>query len=152
MNANAFPVPLMIDNRADGSEKPFRLLDWFVFRWEGWPGVCEAQDLVVPAGFATDFASIPRPAQGFLNAVNDVAPAAVVHDFLYVAGVFESRAVADRVFLDALAANGVGWMRRRILWAAVRLGGRRGFVPNIDASTEALIEAAAAKDRWECSR
>jgi len=151
MNASAFPLPLKIENLADGSEYEFKLLSQFVFRWQG-SKTQPARDLVVPAGFCTDFASIPRPLQGFLDAVNDVAPAAVIHDFLYTSQMFEDRANADGVFFDALRANGVGWMRARTLWAGVRLGGwiKWGKDP-VEASNWFILGAEAA-DAWERSK
>lgn len=178
MNATAFPLPLKIENLADGSEYEFKLLSQFVFRWQGtekratraaWdhtitvyqpdgtvtPGTYQeqpARDLVVPAGFCTDFASIPRPLQGFLDAVNDVAPAAVVHDFLYTSQMFESRAMADRIFFDALRANGVGWMRARTLWAGVRLGGWIKWGKNPEEASDWFIRGAEAADAWELSK
>jgi len=76
----------------------------------------------VPAGFVTDFASIPRalwwryPKSGKWNR------AAVLHDYLYVHnGV--SRLDADRLFYEALKACDVNWWTRRVFYRAVRLGG-----------------------------
>lgn len=151
MNATAFPLPLKIENLADGSEYEFKLLSQFVFRWQGTKEQ-PARDLVVPAEFCTDFASIPRPLQGFLDAVNDVAPAAVVHDFLYTSQMFESRAMADQIFFDALRANGVGWMRARTLWAGVRLGGWIKWGKNPEEASDWFIRGAEAADAWELSK
>lgn len=77
---------------------------------------------VVPEGFVTDFASIPRllwaryPKSGKWNR------AAVLHDYLYVHnGV--TRAEADALFLEALQACGVNWWTRHVFHRAVRVGG-----------------------------
>jgi len=142
MNAEAFPLPLRIENRADGSQYNFILLSDFVFvRRVG----CA---VVVPAGFDTDFASIPRPLQGVLDAVNDVAPAAVIHDFLYSSMIL-SRAAADAVFFEALRRNGVSWIRARALWAGVRVGGWSRWGEDVAAAADWSEKAARALDRWE---
>jgi len=151
MNPHYFPLPLIVEDMADGSAYQFRTTSPFVFSWCG-TDKQPPRDIVVPKGFATDFASIPRPLQGFLDAVNDVAPAAVIHDFLYTSQMFESRAMADRIFFDALRANGVSWMRARTLWAGVRLGGwiKWGKDP-VEASNWFILGAEAA-DAWERSK
>lgn len=148
MQYKSFPLPLVIKNLADGSNYEFELTLPFVFRWNGCSGQ-PARDIVVPAGFRTDFASIPRPLQGFLDAVNDVAPAAVVHDYLYTSQYFETRSIADRVFLDALQANGVGWIRARTLWAGVRVGGWTRFGDDPKTAADWLEKGAEAADAWE---
>jgi len=157
MNPHFFPLPLLVKDLADGSAFEFETVAPFVFCWKGIPEdpvsgqLIEqpARDIVVPAGFRTDFASIPRPLQGFLDAVNDVAPAALVHDFLYTCGMFERREYADRVFLDALRANGVGWIRARTLWAGVRLGGGSHYVEDAAKAADWYVLGAEAADAWE---
>lgn len=149
MNPHFFPLPLLVKDRADGSAFEFETVSPFVFCWQGIPDCQPARDIVVPVGFRTDFASIPRPLQGFLDAVNDVAPAALVHDFLYTCGMFERREYADRVFLDALRANGVGWIRARTLWAGVRLGGGSHYVEDAAQAADWFILGAEAADAWE---
>jgi hypothetical protein len=76
----------------------------------------------VPAGFETDFASIPRVFWRLLPPVGRYGKAAVIHDFLYRTGS-ASRAVADRVFLDAMEVLGVGWLTRHVMFLAVRAFG-----------------------------
>ena len=81
---------------------------------------------VVPAGFTTDFASVPRPFWDLEPPVGDVAKAAVVHDYLYVTkglGGRYTRAQADGIFRKAMADLGVPLWKRTLLWAAVRIGG-----------------------------
>lgn len=151
MNQHFFPLPLLVKDLADGSAFEFETVAPFVFCWQGISDQ-PARDIVVPVGFRTDFASIPRPLQGFLDAINDVAPAALVHDFLYTCGMFERREYADRVFLDALRANGVGWIRARTLWAGVRLGGGSHYVEDAAKAADWFILGAEAADAWECSK
>jgi len=84
------------------------------------PGVSQRL-VVVPAGFETDFASVPRLPLAFLM-VGDVAhKAPVLHDYLYT--VKAGRQFADKAFAAALAAEGIGAARRGLMYAGVRMGG-----------------------------
>lgn len=76
----------------------------------------------VPAGFHTDFASIPRPFWSVLPRWGQYGPAAVVHDYLY----WDQRCTreeADAVMLLAMTESNVGPFHRTIIHRAVRLGG-----------------------------
>jgi len=55
--------------------------------------------------------------------------AALVHDYLYskVSTWHIDRAMADRIFLDAMEEIGVGWLTRKTIYRAVRLGGWKGY-------------------------
>ena len=79
----------------------------------------------VPAGFETDFASVPRIFWIILPPAGEYTPAAVVHDSLYNTHLMD-RAKADRVFLEAMKVLKVPLWKRRIMYRAVRIGG--GFV------------------------
>lgn len=83
----------------------------------------DKESIVVPAGFITDLASIPRPFRGVLNQNGNSRRPAVLHDFLYSTRSV-SRADADAIFRRALAAEGIGGLGRFIYWSGVRLGGR----------------------------
>lgn len=78
--------------------------------------------LVVPRGFITDLASIPRPLRGVLNVNGRSRRAAVLHDYLYCAQRC-TRAAADEIFRRALAAEGVNAVVRNTYYAGVRAGG-----------------------------
>lgn len=88
----------------------------------------------VPAGFKTDFASVPRLLLSWWVAGGRAPRPAVVHDFLYqgglVAGRRVSRADADAVLHEASAADplsGTNAITRFLMWAAVRVGGWGSF-------------------------
>lgn len=78
----------------------------------------------IPAGFATDGASIPR----FLWRVmghpfeSDYIEVFVEHDYDYATGRV-SRAEADQKMLDGLKAKGMGYLKRYTIYWAVRLFG-----------------------------
>ncbi len=77
---------------------------------------------IVPRGFATDFASVPRLIIVFA-AVGDTAhEAAAVHDFLYSTHPV-SRKIADAVLREAAIVSCVPAWRAWLLWAGVRAFG-----------------------------
>lgn len=81
--------------------------------------------VVVPSGFETDFASVPRLPIAYSLFGDVVHAPAVIHDYLYSEEQIE-RAKADAVFEEAMAASGVSWWKRKMMWLAVRVFG--GFV------------------------
>lgn len=77
----------------------------------------------VPAGFSTDFASIPRILWPIIGPpYGRHSKAAVVHDWLY-STEHVTRARADRAFRDIMRECGVGFLRRWVMWLGVRVGG-----------------------------
>jgi hypothetical protein len=84
--------------------------------------------VVVPQGYVTDLASVPKLPLTWLMAGGTGSEAAVIHDWLYTARAFDGkpieRSVADKVFREAIAASedtkAPGWL----MWLAVRVGGR----------------------------
>jgi len=80
----------------------------------------------VPAGFRTDFASVPRIPFAYWIAGGTAETAAVIHDYLYrKRKTFPdlTRAQADLVFLEAMVASGVAYWRRQAMYAAVQCFG-----------------------------
>lgn len=81
-----------------------------------------AQVFVVPAGFVTDFASVPRVPLAF-DLVGDTAhAAATLHDWLYTTHPV-SRDMADAVLQEAAKVSGVSPFKAWLMWAGVRMGG-----------------------------
>jgi hypothetical protein len=80
------------------------------------------QTFVVPAGFQTDLASVPRLPVIYLLTGDTSSAAAVVHDWLYTSHQVP-RAMADAVLREASQVTGVPGWRRWLMWAGVRLGG-----------------------------
>ena len=80
---------------------------------------------VVPAGFRTDFATVPRVAVWLIPRFGRYTLAAVLHDWLVtvglLAGVVSSRD-ADGLFRRVLAELGVPPVRRWLMWCGVRWG------------------------------
>jgi hypothetical protein len=83
----------------------------------------------VPAGFVTDFASIPQLFWNILPPWGTYGKAAVVHDYLYGRqGVLTemsppwkyTRKQADEILLEGMKVLGVNWCTRWIIYTAVR--------------------------------
>lgn len=78
--------------------------------------------LSVPAGFVTDFASVPRVPLIF-DVLGDIAhEPAVIHDALYFSGKWDRKS-CDDVLLEAMKVNDVSAYKRWQIWAGVRIGG-----------------------------
>lgn len=82
---------------------------------------------IVPEGFKTDLASIPRIVRPLIPVHGKHTRAAVLHDYLYVSqkiqGEWIKRSHADRAFYNAMLELGVNRFKARIMWGAVRSGG-----------------------------
>ena len=78
----------------------------------------------VPAGFETDFASVPRFFSRLFPATGTWSKPAVVHDYLYQAPGGCSRFLADCLFREAMIQEGVKPWRAWLMWVAVRCFGR----------------------------
>lgn len=91
--------------------------------------------ITVPAGFYTDFASIPRIFYLTTPPVGAYDAAGVLHDYLYYAQA-TTRERADQIFLRAMADCGVGWYTRHKMFLAVRLGGAGVWARYAQAKTE----------------
>lgn len=85
--------------------------------------------ITVPAGFVTDFASVPYPFRNMFPALGPWARAAIVHDWLYDQGGLGryTRLQCDRIFLEAMTVLGVPAWKRTLMFRAVRIGGGSGF-------------------------
>ena len=83
------------------------------------------QRFVVPAGFRTDFASVPRVVTWLVPRFGAYTLAAILHDWLVTEGlrtkVVTSRQ-ADGIFRRVMRESGVPVLRRWLMWAGVRWG------------------------------
>ena len=76
----------------------------------------------IPTGFITDFASVPRIPFLFDMFGDSAHEAATLHDWLYGTGT-EPRAIADRLFLEAMTSTGIPTFRQHAMYCAVRAFG-----------------------------
>lgn len=79
--------------------------------------------IIVPKGFVTDFASVPRLPLAYWLCGDEAHEAATVHDYLYCADSYPNvdRKRADDTFLAIMAQTGVAWWRRQIMYRMVRM-------------------------------
>jgi hypothetical protein len=78
--------------------------------------------IMVPIGFQTDFASVPRLPLIYMLCGNTSNEAATIHDYLYSSHLVD-RETADAVLREASAVTNVPAWRRWMMWAGVRVGG-----------------------------
>lgn len=139
-----FLTPLkveLIQHEKAGQKAKWRLIEPLIYQ-SNTVGI-----VTVPCGFVTDFASVPRVPIAYLLTGGLAHAAAVVHDFLYTAphrtgsGMTVTRAEADKVLLgaaiDGMRIDGDGfwtaiknqmfYLRAKIMWIGVRLGGGSHF-------------------------
>jgi Protein of unknown function (DUF1353) len=80
---------------------------------------------VVPAGFRTDFATVPRLVVWLVPRFGAYTLAAILHDWLCTEGI-RSGAVtsreADGLFRRVMRESGVPVLRRWLMWCGVRWG------------------------------
>lgn len=79
----------------------------------------------VPAGFQTDYASVPAAVRWLFPQDDDYTMAAILHDWFCDAGIKEGKISArdaDAVFRRVMRELGVPFMRRWAIWTGVRWG------------------------------
>jgi hypothetical protein len=87
---------------------------------------------LVPAGFASDFATIPMFVQSLIPITGAHSKAAILHDFLlaglrsHYRGISPHAPVssvdADGIFRRTMRESGVKFVRRWLMWTGVRWG------------------------------
>jgi hypothetical protein len=133
------------------SDQPRQYVLLETFKYQPRP---RAEPIVVPAGFVTDFASIPGPLSSvFGPSVHDLP--AVVHDYLYWRQSC-TRDQADEIFYQALETFGVSLLRRIAIRAGLTLGGplaygenardRKQSLPRIVPESELAIPVVTWQD------
>jgi len=104
------------------AQERFTLVESFVVTWIRGP--TETVEFTVPAGFQTDLASIPRGFRSVIPQVGKHLQPAIAHDFCYEGNTDLTKADADLLFLEGMKSTGVWWLRRRVMYLAVRAGGK----------------------------
>lgn len=101
------------------SDEEFRVEQPFVYTFmkDG-----RRQNILVPAGFITDYGSIPKIFQNIIEPIGRYAACYIVHDLIYAAELF-TRAECDWILLCHLQEKGAFWLRRNSVYSAVRGGG-----------------------------
>lgn len=77
------------------------------------------QSFTIPKGFKTDFATVPLVLTWLVPRYGLYTKAAILHDYLYDTKVV-NKADADGIFRRVMRELGVSFLRRWMMWAAVR--------------------------------
>jgi hypothetical protein len=90
--------------------------------------IINGKTYVIPEGFTTDLASIPRIFWSITSPFYSkfVSPA-IIHDYLYRSGTCISRKFADEILYNALIKSGVNHLTAFKFYACVRLFGKIFF-------------------------
>jgi hypothetical protein len=114
--------------------------------------------LIVPTGFVTDYASIPRGFWGIASPQDVYSEPAVVHDYLYWTQSC-TRAQADNIFYIAMQEASVNPIRRWFIYHTVRAAGQSSWDQNQKQFKEGLPRFVprgayklSAEDRWPAFR
>lgn len=110
-----------------------------------------SQTFVVPRGFGTDFATVPRPVVWLIPRFGRYTLPAILHDWLVTEGLRQrivSSRDADGIFRRSMRELGVPVVRRWLMWTGVRWGAlanpgrRRGWVLSAPAVLAVSVLAA----------
>lgn len=78
--------------------------------------------IVVPVGFITDFASVPRIFWAIISPVDKHGKAAVIHDYCYYYATYD-RKRSDEIFYEGLKVLEVEPWKAWCMYKSVRIGG-----------------------------
>ena len=116
---SSFTTPLRFE---EIDVQKWKILENFIF----YRGSINDNDVyLVPRGFITDGASVPRQLWSIMPPVGaKYSKAAVIHDMLYATEMV-TRAEADKIFLEAMKVLKVSKWKRWSMYLAVRAAGWR---------------------------
>lgn len=78
--------------------------------------------IIVPAGFITDFASVPKLFWPIIDPIGKHGKAAVIHDYCYYTACYQ-RIRSDQIFLEGMEVLNVEeWKRQAMFHAVVCFG------------------------------
>jgi hypothetical protein len=98
-----------------------------------------SERIIVPAGFVTDWASIPRPLWTFgLAPFGQYTRAAIIHDYLYWSHKC-TRDQANRLLVIAMKESEVGAFDVGIIYGGVSAGGGSAWQSNADEKKKGLV-------------
>ena len=107
----------LVDQEAAEGRGSWRLIAPLVFE-----SAVAGRTLEVPAGFVTDFESVPRVPIVFDELGDRAAEAAAVHDWLYASHLVD-RETADKLLREAAIETGVTVTQAQLIYLGVRVFG-----------------------------
>jgi len=83
---------------------------------------------IVPLGFISDGASVPRWFWSIFPPFGKYLEAAVAHDYIYAEAYHKfTKEQADTLFLELLKLLDIGFIKRNTMYTAVKFGGTGGW-------------------------
>lgn len=117
---SSFTTPAKLELLPDNQ---WRLLSSFIY----YTGDIDNRNFIeVPEGFITDLASVPRIFWPIFPPNGNYAKAAIIHDYLYVNAI-NSKQYADNIFYEAMGVLNVPYIRKILIYYAVKLFGRGNY-------------------------
>jgi hypothetical protein len=98
--------------------------------------------VIVPRGFVTDYASVPKPLRLLLPAEGPYGNAAVIHDYLYWRQDC-TREQSDNIMAIAMKDEGVSSATARAIHIGVRLGGQGSWDANRRARDSGFVRTVS---------
>ena len=84
--------------------------------------------LMIPKGFKTDLASIPRILWSiFPPQKSEFVTPSILHDYMYTIRYKNDRALADEVFYEAIKLKGASTITSLLMWSSLRLFGESHY-------------------------
>ena len=80
-------------------------------------------EIVIPAGFVTNFASVPVFFRNIISPLGGHNPVTLVHDYIYTVHNGISRSDADTMLRCACIERGIPKIKAWMIWLAVRACG-----------------------------
>lgn len=111
----SFTEPLIVEV-LDDDDRPFRVFKQLIYHVGTYPS---DELIIVPEGFRTDFATVPRGFRFLIDRVGVHSKACLIHDVI-VAYELRSRKEADHIFFEALTVLKVSPIRKWTMYLAVR--------------------------------
>jgi hypothetical protein len=127
LNYTISPLRLEVLDKFYEGRQVYRTIDEFIYDNSS-PGI--TLRIVVPIGFETDFASIPRLFWGLINPSGQHSKAAVIHDYMYKMHDSPLREICDAVLLEMMTRLHTPFIRKWAIYTAVRCFGWLYFNKN----------------------
>lgn len=126
---SGFLNPIRAEDLPDGYHR--KLLEDVVYH----VGSPSSKDrIVVPAGFIWDGGSVPRIFWELVDPWGSASKAYLLHDWLYHTQE-RSRLVSDAILMEAMEVLGVGFIKRKVIYRAVRMFGGIAWKNNANKSS-----------------
>ena len=116
-----FLLPLKVTPLDDG-------INWQVLESFDFESIILDRIIIVPEGFITDFASIPRSLWTLVGGpTGKYTKASCLHDYCYRTVHFCTKDQADHVLLEAMQLSKVDWLTMKEVYDGVRVGGASSY-------------------------